>query len=320
MWQDDPEPNPIARWFRSLTMTARIQIIMFSVVGVVLAIVSGLALIKDPIILLPATGPDAVKVAGEPERAKAVEDGKTWRSGEGILSAKTSQGGQESNDGEVRALRKMVEMDPKDAGALDRLGKALYLQGKYQEAEKAFTDGLALQPDNTEMLANLGVALKTSGRVKQYDEVVAKLSALDPQKGMELKVFTVKGAEDKGKQEKPMALPTPSEPKTATEKQAQNQGELGALRQLVAMDPKDADNWDKLGKALYQNGDYEEAVGMFQKSLELKPGVLDVVANLGVTLKAKGDYANFDKLLLEVQKTSPETAAALKAFQPPKKP
>lgn len=301
-------------------MTARIQIVMFSVVAVILGAAVGLFLIKDPTILLPATGPDAEPVKDEPVREKAPSDAQVWRSGQGIMAASTSKGGADNGEGELLALRKMVELDPKDVDAWDRLGKALYLQGKYLDAEKAFQEGLKFQPENVELLANLGVALKTSGRVKQYDEVVAKLSKLDPQKGMELKVFTVKAAEAPGREEKPLAMPAPSAPKTQIEKQAQNQGELGALRQLVAMDPKDADNWDKLGKALYQNGDYEEAVGMFQKSLELKPGVLDVVANLGVTLKAKGDYANFDKLVLEVQKTSPETAAALKAFQPPKKP
>ena len=56
------------------------------------------------------------------------------------------------------------------------------------------------------------------------------------------------------------------------------------MRKLVAMDPKDADSWDRLGKALFMFPEITmRLIQCFEKSLELKPDVVEVLANLGVT-------------------------------------
>jgi len=46
-----------------------------------------------------------------------------------------------------------------------------------------------LKPNVVEVLANLGVAYKTQGRKEAFEEVLAKLTSLDPKTGEQLKAF-----------------------------------------------------------------------------------------------------------------------------------
>ena len=88
------------------------------------------------------------------------------------------------------------------------------------------------------------------------------------------------------------------------------------MRKLVAMDPKDADSWDRLGKALFVAQKLDEAIQSFEKSLELKPDVVEVLANLGVTSKSKGDKSRYAKVLEKLSTLDPKTAKELEAYQP----
>ncbi|NDA10506.1 MAG: tetratricopeptide repeat protein, partial [Verrucomicrobia bacterium] len=118
--------------------------------------------------------------------------------------------------------------------------------------------------------------------------------------------------------------PSPQVPASIPGAQAklseQQRGEIDALRRLVAMDEKDADNWDRLGKGLFLAGNYDEAVKCFHKSLELKPGIQEVVANLGVTLKTKGDMAQYQQVLDQLTALNPKMGEDLKNFAVPTKP
>ena len=119
----------------------------------------------------------------------------------------------------------------------------------------------------------------------------------------------------------PVSTPSPAIPASIPGARAkvsdQQRGEIDALRKLVAMDEKDADSWDRLGKSLYLVADYEEAVRCFHKSLTLKPGVEEVLANLGVTLKTKGDMAQYQQILDQLTALNPKMGEDLKNFSPP---
>ena len=88
------------------------------------------------------------------------------------------------------------------------------------------------------------------------------------------------------------------------------------MRKLVAMDPKDADSWDRLGKALFVSGNHNEAVRCFEKSLELKPNVVEVLANLGVAYKTQGRKEAFEEVLAKLTALDPKTGEQLRAFVP----
>ena len=328
MLYDEFGENRLAAWFRGLTMTARIQIVLFSLVGVLLTMVGAIALIEQPAILLPTEGPDAKPVPGEPtNRPVAPDEAKVWRRAEGLMASGAGSAMSVESKGEIEAMRKLVNLKPNDADSWDRLGKSLYLAGVYDEAVKMFRKALELSPGNKEILANLGVTLKTKGEMTEYEKVVDELTKVDAQMARDLMDFSPKksGAA-------PMAGTSPAQgtaPATPSQKisasipggeaklNEQQRGEIDALRKLVAMDEKDADSWDRLGKALYLAGNYEEAVKCFHKSLELKPGAEEVLANLGVTLKTKGDMAQYQQVLDQLTALNPKTGEDLKNFAPP---
>ena len=314
MLGEDPRENRIAEWFRGLTMGVRIQIVLFSVVGIVLAVVGSIALIQEAPVLLPTVAPDSKPVPGETPRVAATNVVKDWRTAEAMSPKQKGPDVVAEGKGEVEAMRKLVSMDPNDADSWDRLGKSLFSSGQHAEAIRAFQRALEIKPGVAEVLANLGVTLKTSGEMTEYEKIVQSLALVDPKLARDLMEFSP------GKTGTPESSstppPTPSSPPQSDSVGKNESGEVGALRKLVAMDPKDADSWDRLGKALFMVKNYDEAIQCFEKSLELKPDVMEVLANLGVTSKSKGDKNRYEKVLEKLSTLDPKTAKELEAYQP----
>ena len=314
MLGEDPRENRIAEWFRGLTMGVRIQIVLFSVVGIVLAVVGSIALIQEAPVLLPTVVPDSKPVPGETTRVAATNVVKDWRTAEAMAPKQKGPDVAAEGKGEVEAMRKLVSMDPNDADSWDRLGKSLFSSGQHAEAIRAFQRALEIKPGVAEVLANLGVTLKTSGEMTEYENIVQSLALVDPKLARDLMEFSP------GKTGTPESSstppPTPSSPPQSDSVGQNESGEVGALRKLVAMDPKDADSWDRLGKALFVSGNHNEAVRCFEKSLELKPNVVEVLANLGVAYKTQGRKEAFEEVLVKLTALDPKTGEQLKAFVP----
>ena len=324
MFGDEPGESPLAIWFRGLTMGTRIQIVLFSVLGIFLAIGATIALIKEPAILLPTVTPDSRRVAGEPDRPKAPNEAKAWRSGGGILAQSIEGTSSAESQGEIQAMRKLIKINPQDSEAWDKLGKSLYGAGLYDEAVNAFRESLKIKPNVVDVLANLGVTLKTRGREAEYKKLLEELTQVDAKTAKELEGFVPqnRAALSEGAKSRPSlsgmgASFTPAPP-AKKGPVAKNQGEIDALRKLVALDDRDPDAWDKLGKAFYLAGQYPEAVDCFQKSLAFKPDVIEVLANLGVTLKTMGDQARYEEVVQKLGTLDEKMAEDLKKFEPPK--
>ena len=311
---DDPRENRIAEWFRSLTMGVRIQLVMFTLVGIVLGVAAAIALIKEPVVLLPTITPDSKPVAGEPVREGVANTGKEWREARLMTGQDGKIAQTAESKGEIEAMRSLVALKPGDADSWDRLGKSLYLAKQYDEAVKAFRRALEIQPDSAETLANLGVTLKTKGEMTEYEKTVQTLSLVDAKLAKSLMEFSpaVEVTAPSVGNGQPAAVVS-----AADQVAMQEPGEIGALRKLVAMDTKDADSLNGLGKALYQRGNLKEAVECFEKALALKPGVEEVLANLGVALKTQGSTREYEKVLEKLVVVNPKTAEELKAFVPP---
>ena len=314
MLGEDPRENRIAEWFRGLTMGVRIQIVLFSVVGIVLVAVGSIALIQEAPVLLPTVVPDSKPVPGETPRVAATNVVKDWRTAEAMAPKQKGPDVAAEGKGEVEAMRKLVSMDPNDADSWDRLGKSLFSSGQHAEAIRAFQRALEIKPGVAEVLANLGVTLKTSGEMTEYEKIVQSLALVDPKLARDLMEFSPSktGAPESSS----TPPPTPSSQPQSDSVGQNESGEIGALRKLVAMDMKDADSWDRLGKALFMAKNYDEAIQCFEKSLELKPDVVEVLANLGVTSKSKGDKSRYAKVVEKLSTLDPKTAKELDAYQP----
>jgi len=314
---DDPRENRIAEWFRSLTMGVRIQLVMFTLVGIVLGVAAAIALIKEPVVLLPTITPDSKPVAGEPVREGVANTGKEWREARLMMGQDGKIAQTAESKGEIEAMRSLVALKPGEADGWDRLGKSLYLAKQYDEAVKAFRKALEIKPDSAETLANLGVTLKTKGEMTEYEKTVQRLSLVDAKVARDLMEFTPATETPASGSGAGKGTNEPKKDPAAGEVVLENSGEIGALRKLVTMDPKDADSQNQLGKALYQKGNLGEAVQCFERSLTLKPGVDEVLANLGVALKTKGLTREYEKVLEKLAAVNPKTAEELKAFVPP---
>ena len=190
MLGEDPRENRIAEWFRGLTMGVRIQIILFSVVGIVLAAVGSIALIQEAPVLLPTVVPDSKPVPGEITRVAATNVVKDWRTAEAMAPKQKGPDVAAEGKGEVEAMRKLVSMDPNDADSWDRLGKSLFSSGQHAEAIRAFQRALEIKPGVAEVLANLGVTLKTSGEMTEYEKIVQSLALVDPKLARDLMEFS----------------------------------------------------------------------------------------------------------------------------------
>jgi Flp pilus assembly protein TadD len=313
MLLDDPRENRIAEWFRSLTMGVRIQLVMFTLVGIVLGVAASIALIKEPVVLLPTITPDSQPVAGEPVREGVGNTGKEWREAKLMTGQDGKIAQTAESKGEIEAMRRMVALNPGEADGWDRLGKSLYLAKQYDEAVKAFRKALEINPKSGETLSNLGVTLKTKGEMTEYEKTVQTLSLVDAKLAKSLMEFSpvVEATTSSAGKGRPAAVVS-----AADQAAMQEPGEIGALRRLVAMDPKDADSQNQLGKALYQKGNLKEAVECFGKALALKPGGAEVLANLGVALKTQGSTREYEKVLEKLAAVDPKAAEELKAFVP----
>ena len=313
---DDPRENRIAEWFRSLTMGVRIQLVMFTLVGIVLGVAAAIALIKEPVVLLPTITPDSKPVSGEPVREGVANTGKEWREARLMMGQDGKIAQTAESKGEIEAMRSLVALKPGEADGWDRLGKSLYLAKQYDEAVKAFRKALEIKPESAETLANLGVTLKTKGEMTEYEKTVQTLSLVDAKLAKSLMEFSpaVEATAPSAGKGQPAAAVS-----AADQAAMQEPGEIGALRKLVAMDPKDADSMNALGKALYQKGNLKEAIDCFEKALALKSGVEEVLANLGVALKTQGSTREYEKVLEKLAVVNPKTAEELKAFVPPPK-
>ncbi|NDB96755.1 MAG: tetratricopeptide repeat protein, partial [Verrucomicrobia bacterium] len=178
----------------------------------------------------------------------------------------------------------------------------------YDEAVQAFRKALELKPGVAEVIANLGVVLKAKGEMTEYEKMVQSLATVNPKMARDLMDF----APDKISSTETSSIPVEPAPPSVDKES----GEVSALRKMVELDPRDSVSWNQLGKALYQAGQYGESVEALDRSLAIQPDVEEVVVNLGVALKTKGDAVRYSQVLEKLRGINPKTAKDLEAFQP----
>jgi len=305
MLGEDPRENWLSEWFRGLTMGARIQIVIFSAVAVALGAAGAIALIEEPAVLLPDELPDSQALPGEPERPASPNPRKTWQKAEKVKKAATPSN---KSSTEIETLRKMLAVTPEEPEIWDQLGQNLYRVGQYDEAVKAFRKALEIKPGVAEVIASLGVVLKTKGEMTEYEKMVQSLATVDPKMARDLMDFSPAKISSTDSPSVPVVSPSSSVDKES--------GQVAALRKMVEIDPRDSVSWNQLGKALYQAGKYQESVEALDRSLLIQPDVEEVIVNLGVVLKTKGDALRYSQVLEKLKGINPKVAKDLEAFQP----
>jgi len=154
-----------------------------------------------------------------------------------------------------------------DAYSFLRAGMANERTGNYPGAVRAYQRGLAVEPENVELLNSLGFALFQQGKSREAVAALEKALAVDPKHW---------------KAHNNMALASI------------DLGELelaeAHYRESLAIEPQPA-IYNDLGFVLERQGLTEEAAELYRKSLELDPASPSAHYNLGGHLLRGGDYA-----------------------------
>ena len=170
-----------------------------------------------------------------------------------------------------------------DAYSFLRAGMANERTGNYPAAVKAYERGLAVEPDNVELLNSLGFALFQQGKSKEAVVALEKALAADPKHW---------------KAHNNLALA------------AIDSGELEVAeahyRESLAIKPQAA-IYNDLGFVLEREGLPEEAAEAYRKALKLDPASASAHYNLGSSLARSGKYAEAESHLRKALKTSPNT-------------
>jgi Flp pilus assembly protein TadD len=77
--------------------------------------------------------------------------------------------------------------------------------------------------------------------------------------------------------------------------------EVKALREAIERDPNDADSVLRLANLSFDIQRWDRAGELYQRYLELRPGDPDVLTDLGITLRARGEFARALELFREAQ-------------------
>jgi len=177
-----------------------------------------------------------------------------------------------------------------DAYSFLRAGMANERTGNYPAAVKAYERGLAVEPDNVELLNSLGFALFQQGKSKEAVVALEKAITVDPKHW---------------KSHNNLALA------------AIDIGELEVaeahFRDSLAIKPQPA-IYNDLGFVLERQGLSEEATRAYRKAIELDPKSATAHYNLGSSLARSGQLAEAERQLRVAIAADPKNAAARQAL------
>ncbi len=175
--------------------------------------------------------------------------------------------------------------------ALQQDGIALAGQHRYAEAEAAFVRALALRPDASDVLFNLGLVRQMAGRHDAAIDCYRRLLALGAP--------TVELLVNLGN-----AYVASERPGDA----------IATYRQAVEVDPKSALALNNLGLALAQSGRPEDAADAYEQAVAAAPGEVDARLNLARLYMAAGRLIEPAVLLETVLHLRPGLTEARRAL------
>ena len=170
-------------------------------------------------------------------------------------------------DASEAALQEALRLRPDDPETLNRLGLAIWQQGRIMEAYSLFDRANRLGPDDDDILNNLGVTLWEQGRVDEAAECYRAALRVQPDSfnaRMNLGVL----CSDARQLDEAMEW-------------------LHAAAQLR---PDSADVLQNIGMTLARMDRWQEAVAYYEQALRLRPDYAEVHANRAFAWLYHGDY------------------------------
>ena len=196
--------------------------------------------------------------------------------------------------------RRVIQLDPNNAGAYNNLAAALRDQKKLEEAIAACRQAIKLNPKLAQAYNNLGLALSDQGKLGEAIAAYRQAIQLDPKFAGAYNNLGNVFREQK-KQEEAIAAyrqaiqldPKLAQPYnnlgTVLRDQEKLEEAIAAYRQAIQLDPKDAYTYNNLGLALRDQGKLEEAIAIFRQAIQLDPKLAQAYRNLGIALYEQGE-------------------------------
>ena len=196
------------------------------------------------------------------------------------LALKHYQAGQFQQAEQI--FRQIVQADPGQADAFNRLGGIAYERGDYARAVEHFRRAIALRPANASYHNNLGLVYYILGRLPEA--IASYRQALRHQSD------AVGGPSERGDPQPELDFPRIySNLGVAFKDLGKLDEAVACFREALRLNPGYADVYNNLGVALTAQGMFDEAVASHEQALRLEKGLAHAYYNLG-ELASKGHY------------------------------
>jgi Tfp pilus assembly protein PilF len=181
-------------------------------------------------------------------------------------------------------LREALRLNPDDADVLNNLGTAVWEQGRAAEAMAYYLRAHQFNPNDFGILNNLGIVLWDQGKPDRAATFYRRALELEPD-----------------------SFDTQMNLGVALSDLAQFDDALVWLRSALALRPDSADAWDNLGMTLARKNLWSEAMAHYDKAIELRPDFGEAHRNRALGWLAHGDF----------ERGWPESEWRLKCRNPP---
>jgi protein O-GlcNAc transferase len=220
-----------------------------------------------------------------------------------------------------RLFARAVALAPADAAFRANLGEACRRLGRQDEAGAAFFTALALRPDFAEAAFNLGLLFEELGRADDALGCFRRAAELRPDSAaIKARVAAArKKVAGAGKVSWPVGEAAASvllEIATALRARGDYDGAVGLCRRALDLRPRFPEALGLLGAAQTELTRVDEAIATFRRALALSPDSAELHASLGTALAAAGrvDEAIESTRKAMVLSPAPHTRANLVFF------
>jgi tetratricopeptide (TPR) repeat protein len=168
------------------------------------------------------------------------------------------------------------------------LANVLHNRKQPDEALGYFRIALALRPDASAVLVNLGLTLEEKGCLDDATDYYEKAIAVDPNN------------------------PSPhNNLSVVLRKKGRTDEAIRHAERALALNPRNARYYNSLGTCLGDKGQSDEAVRHYEKAIALAPDYFEAHFNLGIALKTKGRLDEARSHLDQALVLNPHSAPAL---------
>ncbi|MBN9522510.1 tetratricopeptide repeat protein [bacterium] len=202
-------------------------------------------------------------------------------------------------DLQERVLRLAQEQYPDDFWVNLDLANALHRQKKLTDEAQFVRAAVALRPESTAALNNLGLCLLDLAKPDEAVVPLRKAVTLDPSfalghknlaRGLEA-LGDLAGAEAslrRAVDSHPKDVPGLDRLARVLSRQGKREEAIAIVRKSIEIDPSNSGSHSNLGTLLTQQGNVDEAVASYRKAAELDPKNYRALTNLGNTLAKQG--------------------------------